>query len=72
MVAFEPEKYEIMKISFQCHCQKMHSFEVDEGNLADNPYVDVSCSCGTYFKRRGDIEKNGGKQVDIQGTGVFL
>lgn len=72
MVAFDSERYEIMNITFSCHCQQSHSFEVDEGNLPDNPYVDVSCSCGTYYKRRSDIQKNGGKQLDIQGTGAFL
>ena len=55
----EEQKIEELKITFECVCgNKLVYFSWDE-NMGDNPYVDVKCKCGIYYKKRGSIRKNG-------------
>jgi hypothetical protein len=71
MAGYEQEIEEV-KVTFQCECDEKLVYYTWDENLSDNPYVDVECKCGIYYKKRGSIRKNGGKELNISYTGKLF
>ena len=53
----------------ECTCKETFTFLVWDDCWIDNPYVEKTCSCGTYYKDVSDIHKQGARIIQTERTG---
>lgn len=60
------------KVTVKCTCENTFNFLVWDENWGDNPYVDETCVCGTYYKKVSDIQKQGAVIIQTERTGKTI
>lgn len=56
----------------QCICGETFTFLVWDEDWSDNPYVEHTCTCGTFYKKVSDIRKQGAVITQTERTGKTI